>query len=127
MDINTIFVMFLVAISCLTIGFLSNAVWYFYKQHQKTSWLILRLMEDYNREMSSKEIVEQLLVGSMGLVNLSSNTIYSILETQHKSGFIKITSAPDGLESAIFVLTAQGKTHLERITELVHAQYEELT
>lgn len=62
------------------------------RQYQKVSWLILRLLDDYDREMTGQEIIDNIQLGSMGLVTIRAKSILKLIDLQATNDFVAITN-----------------------------------
>jgi DNA-binding PadR family transcriptional regulator len=109
-------VLFLVAFIGGLIGFFANSILHLHRNIQTAALLVLRLLADYEREMSGEEIATTILKRSMGLISISEDQLYRIMEAQCSAGFLKISRRGKEWSTAQLELTMKGASFLEEAT-----------
>ena len=85
-----------------------------------TPLLVLSLLKD--EDMYGYQMTEELARRSDDTFNLKEGTLYPLLHTMEKEGYIKsyIQQTPNGRERKYYHLTKDGRAYLEMKTEQWH-------
>ncbi len=108
-------ILVIVAILGVLIGMFISLLSQIQRNIQTASWLVLRLLADYECKMKGEEIADTILNRSMGLISLTPDQLIAIIRTQCDSGFLHITNAADTWSQTEFELTTKGQQHLSKI------------
>lgn len=110
-------ILFLVAFIGGLIGFFANSILHLHRNIQTAALLVLRLLADYEREMSGQEIATTILKRSMGLISISEDQLYRIIEAQCSAGFLKVSRRGKEWSTAQLEITQKGAGYLEEATQ----------
>ena len=104
-------------IVALCSGYLLHSVLQTQKMIQTTSFLVLRLLSDFDHEMKGKDIANTILDRTMGLIPLPRKHFFDILQQQYNSGLLKIVEMEEVTtwEDVKFEITLKGQKYLEEV------------
>jgi DNA-binding PadR family transcriptional regulator len=117
-----ILLLLVVATLGVLIGVFASLLSQVQKNIKTASWLVLRLLADYECKMTGEEISDIILKKSMGLISLTPDQLIAIIRTQCDTGFVHIANAADTWKDTEFELTPKGQQHLSQIMSMLNGE-----